>query len=154
MAPTPAERLRELGLALPAPPKAMGTYSPVVVHEGLAFVAGQNATTEGAVLSPGRVDAEVPVARAKELARAATLQGLSALAQALGSLDRVCQVLRVTVYVAASSGFTRHPEVANGSTELLVEVFGEAGRPARSAVGVESLPANAPVELEITVAVD
>lgn len=154
MAPTPTERLRELGLALPPPPKAMGTYSPVVVDGGLAWVAGQIATLDGTVLSPGQVDRDVPVPRAKELARAATLQGLSALAQALGSLDRVRRIVRVTVYIASSEGFGRHPEVANGSTELLVELFGDAGRPARAAIGVASLPSNAPVELEITVAID
>jgi enamine deaminase RidA (YjgF/YER057c/UK114 family) len=154
MPSTPTERLRELGLTLPPPPKPMGSYAPVVVEGGLAWVAGQIATADGAVLSPGRVDRDVPMARAKELARLATLQGLSALASALGSLDRIRRVVRVVVYVASSEGFTRHPEVANGSSELLIELFGEAGRPARVAVGAASLPANAAVELEMTVAID
>lgn len=154
MPPTPTERLRELGITLPPPPKPMGSYAPVVVDRGLATVAGQIATAAGSVLSPGLVDRDVPVDRAKELARAATLQGLSALSDALGSLDRVRRILRVTVYVASSEGFVRHPEVANGASELLIELFGEAGRPARSAVGVASLPAHAPVEIEITAAID
>jgi enamine deaminase RidA (YjgF/YER057c/UK114 family) len=153
MAPSPTERLRELGLELPPPPKPMGSYAPVVVENGFAWVAGQIATVDGAVLSPGLVDRDVPLPRAKEIARAATLQGLSALSNALGSLDRIRRVVRVAVYVASSEGFSRHPEVANGSTELLIELFGEAGRPARVAMGVAGLPANAPVELELTVAV-
>jgi len=151
---SPTERLRALGVALPPPPKPRGSYSPVVVHGGLAWVAGQIATSDGSVLSPGRVDRDVSVERAKELARLATLQGLSALAEALGSLDRVRRVVRVAVYVASSEGFAGQPEVGNGSTELLVELFGEAGRPARVAMGVASLPARAPVEIEITAAVD
>ncbi len=154
MAPTPTERLLALGLTLPPPPKPMGSYSPVVVDRGLAWVAGQVANTAGTVLSPGRVDRDVSIERAKELARTATLQGLSALAEALGSLDRIRRIVRVTVYVASSEGFVRHPEVANGSTELLIEIFGEAGRPARAAVGAVSLPSNAPVEIEITAAIE
>jgi enamine deaminase RidA (YjgF/YER057c/UK114 family) len=154
MSPTPTERLRELGLTLPPPPKPMGSYAPVVVERGFAWVAGQIATTEGAVIAPGLVDRDVPVGRAKEVARAAALQGLSALAHTLGSLDRIRRVVRVAVYVASSDGFGRHPEVANGASELLIELFGEAGRPARVAMGVASLPSNAPVEVEILVAVE
>jgi len=148
VAPTVAERLRTLGLVLPAPPPPAGTYTPVAVHRGLAFVSGQIVTEGGAVVRPGRVDEDVPPSEAKALARRATLQALSALEAALGSLDRVERFLRVAVYVASSPGFDRQHEVANGATELLVELYGEDGRPARIAVGVAGLPLHAPVEVE------
>ncbi len=153
MPPTASERLRTLGIDLPPPPKPAGAYAPVVVHGGFAWVAGQIATEGGKVVSPGRVDAEVSVEVAKGLARRATLQALSALAATLGTLDRVERFLRVAVYVATSPGFDRPHEVANGSTELLIELFGDAGRPARIAVGMASLPLNAAVEVEFLLAV-
>ncbi len=148
MTPTPTERLRALKLELPPPPGPAGAYSPVVVAGGFAFVSGQIVTEGGAVVRPGLVDRDVPKDVARDLARRATLQGLSALQAALGSIDRVRRFLRVAVYVASSPGFDRQHEVANGATELLVELFGEAGRPARIAVGMASLPLNAPVEVE------
>lgn len=143
-----------LGLVLPPPPTPKGTYAPVVLAGGFAYVSGQIVTEEGRVVSPGLVDQDVRVETAKELARRATLQGLSALVHALGSLDRVRRIVRVGVYVASSTGFVRQHEVANGATDLLVDVFGEAGRPARSAVGVASLPLGAAVEVDLIVAVE
>ena len=153
MATSPTSRLRELGVSLPAPPTPKGTYAPVVVHAGLAFVSGQIVTDPAGARLPGLVDRDVPASEARDLARRATLQGLSALAAALGSLDRVTRIVRVGVFVASSPGFVRQHEVADGATDLLVEVFGEAGRPARAAVGVPALPLNAPVEVEIVVGV-
>jgi enamine deaminase RidA (YjgF/YER057c/UK114 family) len=147
-------RLEGLGIVLPPPPTPKGTYAPVVVHGGLAYVSGQIVTEEGRVVSPGLVDQDVRVETAKELARRATLQGLSALAHALGSLDQIHRIVRVTVYVASSAGFVRQHEVANGSTDLLVDIFGEPGRPARAAIGVASLPLGAAVEVELVVAVE
>ncbi|MCI4354245.1 MAG: RidA family protein, partial [Thermoplasmata archaeon] len=151
---TPTERLRELGIALPPPPRPAGSYAPVVVDRGQAYVSGQIVVDAGAAVSPGRVGRDLTLERAKELARTATLQALSALADALGSLDRVRRILRVGVYVASSDGFDRQHEVGNGATELLLQIFGEAGRPARASVGVPSLPLNAPVEIELLVAVE
>jgi enamine deaminase RidA (YjgF/YER057c/UK114 family) len=153
MAPTASERLKALGIELPPPPKPAGAYSPVVVHGGYAWVSGQIVLENGQVVSPGWVDRDVPFETAKGLARRATLQALSALNAALGSIDRVERFLRVGVYVATSPGFQRPHEVANGATELLIELFGDAGRPARVTVGMASLPLNAPVEAEFLVAV-
>ncbi|HYB77445.1 MAG TPA: RidA family protein [Thermoplasmata archaeon] len=147
----PSERLRALGLALPPPPSAKGTYSPVVLDGNRAWVSGQIVTESGAVVRPGLVDRDVSVDTAREIARRASLQALSALADRLGSIDRVERVLRVTVYVASSPGFGRQHEVANGATDLLVELFGDDGRPARAAVGVAGLPLNAPVEVDFLV---
>ncbi len=154
MVPTPTERLRALGVELPPPPRPAGTYSPVVVERGLAWVAGQIVLEEGRVAHPGLVDRDVPADTARGLARAAALQALSALRAELGSLDRIRRIVRVAVWVASSPGFGRQHEVANGATEVLVEVFGDAGRPARVALGAAGLPLNAPVEVELWAAVD
>jgi len=154
MPETPSERLRALGLRLPPAPEPKGSYAPVVSEPGRAYVSGQIVSRDGATASPGLVDRDVSAATAKQLAGEATLQGLSALASALGSIDRVTRVLRVGVFVASSDGFTRQHEVANGATELLIALFGEAGRPTRASVGVASLPLNAPVEVELLVATD
>lgn len=151
MATLPSERLRELGIVLPPPPHPAGTYSPVVIDGDRAWVSGQIVTEGGAVVNPGLVDRDVSLETARDLARRAGLQALSALANELGSIDRVARFLRVTVYVASSSGFVRQHEVANGATELFVQLFGDAGRPARAAVGVAGLPLNAAVEVECLV---
>ena len=125
---TPSERLRELGLTLPKPAAPVGTYAPVVVEGGLAWVSGQIAMAEGEPLHPGAVDGTVGVAEAQEVARMATLQGLGALGAALGSIDRIRRVVRVAVYVAASPGFRRDPTRSRTARpELLIEIFGEAG---------------------------
>lgn len=151
MASRPSERLRELGLSLPEPPSARGSYSPVVRSGQLAWVSGQIVLEGGAVLHPGRVDAEVAPARANELARRATLQALSALAAALGGVDAIARAVRLGVYVAVSDGFHREHEVANGASDLLIAVLGEAGRASRTTVGVAGLPLNAAVEVELLV---
>lgn len=152
MSASPTQRLKELGLGLPPPPKPAGTYSSVVVYGSQAWVSGQVVLHDGAVLHPGLVDRDVSPDAAKEVARRATLQALSALAVAVGSLDRVERIVRVGVYVASVPTFTRHHEVGNGATELLTAIFGEAGRPARVSMGVSALPLNAPVEVEMVVA--
>lgn len=149
MTPSATERIRELRLELPSPPRPAGTYSPVVVSGSHAWVSGQIVTEQGAVVHPGRVDQDVTADDARELARRASLQVVSALGSALGSIDRVRRIERVTVYVASSPGFVRQHEVANGATEVLVQIWGEDGRPARAAVGVAALPLNAPVEVEL-----
>lgn len=151
MPPTASERIRENGLTLPPPPKPAGTYSPVVVSDRRAWVSGQIVTEGGSVVHPGLVDRDVSFDVAHDLARRASLQAVSALATALGSVDRVRRVERVIVYVASSPGFVRQHEVANGATEVLVQIWGEDGRPARAAVGVAALPLNAPVEVEVVV---
>jgi enamine deaminase RidA (YjgF/YER057c/UK114 family) len=149
---TPSERLAELGISLPPPPKPAGTYSSVVVDGSTAWVSGQIVLQDGAILHPGLVDRDVSLDAAKDLARRAALQALSALASSLGSIDRIRRILRVGVYVASTPTFTRHHEVGNGATEVLTLIFGEAGRPARASMGVAALPLNAPVEVEMVAA--
>lgn len=101
------------------------------------------------MVHPGLVDRDVSIEVAQDLARRASLQAVSALVAELGSVDRVRRIERVTVYVATSPGFVRQHEVANGATEVLIQIWGEDGRPARAAVGVAALPLNAPVEVEV-----
>jgi len=144
--------MKELGLSLPAPPKPAGTYSSVVVDGSRAWVSGQIVLQDGAILHPGLVDRDVSPETAKEVARRAALQALSALDATLGSLDRVRRIVRVAVYVASVPTFNRQHEVGNGATEVLTQIFGEAGRPARVAMGVAALPLNAPIEVEMVVA--
>ncbi|MEM0129435.1 MAG: RidA family protein [Thermoplasmata archaeon] len=150
--PAPEERLRELGIALPPPPGPKGTYAPVVRMGETAWVSGQIVLEGGSIVHPGLVDRDLSVETAQRIARAATLQALSALRAELGSLDAIQRIVRVAVYVASAPGFVRQHEVANGATDLLVELFGAAGRPARAAIGVAALPLNAPVEVELQVA--
>ncbi|EQD49781.1 Endoribonuclease L-PSP [mine drainage metagenome] len=152
--PSVTERLRELGILLPPPPKPVGSYTPVVTDGPIAWVSGQIVVEGGAVVHPGLVDRDVSAEIAKDLARRATLQALSALTATLGSLDRVRRIVRVVVFVASSPGFVRQHEVGNGATDLLVQLFGEAARPARVSVGVTALPLNGPVEVEIVAAID
>ena len=144
---TVEERIEELGLELPAAPTPLATYVPVAVSGSLAFVSGMVAMVEGAVVSPGHVGAEVSLEDARECARRCALQALAALRGELGSLDRVLRIVQLTVYVASEAGFTDQPKVANGASDLLVELFGDAGKHSRAAVGVAELPLNAPVEV-------
>ncbi len=145
----PSERLRELGIALPPPPKPVGAYVPVARAGELAWVSGQIAVEGGVPTPAGSVDRDVPLDVARATARRAALQGVSALANELGSIDHIGRIVRVGVFVAVSPGFHREHEVANGATELLVELFGDHGRPSRFTVGVASLPLGAPVEVEM-----
>jgi enamine deaminase RidA (YjgF/YER057c/UK114 family) len=143
------ERLREMGIDLPAAPQPVASYVPVVVAGRLAFVAGQVPVAEGKLMWAGRLGAELGIEAGAEAARRCALQGLAALKAELGSLDRVQRIVRVGVYVASAENFTDQPKVANGASDLLVEVFGEAGRHARASVGVNELPLGAPVEVEL-----
>jgi len=154
MSAKPSERLRQLGLALPPAPTPKGSYSPVVRSSHLAWVSGQIVFEQGAVVRPGTVDREVPPEVASDLVRRATLQALSALAGTLGGLDAIRRVVRLGVFVASSPGFHREHEVANGGSDLLIALFGEAGRATRTTVGVAGLPLNAPVEVELLVETD
>lgn len=148
------ERLGELGIELPPTPAPVASYVPVRVAGGLAFVAGQIPLEAGEVLSAGRLGAEVTLEQGAEAARRCALQALSALRDALGSLDRVRHIVKVEVFVASAPGFVDQPKVANGASDALVEILGEAGRHARAAVGVAELPLGASVEVAIVAAVD
>lgn len=142
-------RLEELGIELPPAPAPVASYVPVTVAGGLAFVAGQVPMQAGEVLLAGKLGADVDVEDAQQAARRCALQALSALRDALGTLDRIAGIAQVTVYVASAPGFTAQPAVANGASDALVEVFGEQGKHARAAVGVSELPLGAAVEVAV-----
>jgi enamine deaminase RidA (YjgF/YER057c/UK114 family) len=143
------ERLAELGLELPPAAVPLASYVPVRVSGDQAFVAGQIPVEDGRVLSAGRLGADVSIEQGRDAARRCALQALAALRNALGSLDRVRGIVKLDVFVASAPGFTDHPKVANGASDLLVEVFGEEGRHARAAVGVTELPLGASVEVAL-----
>ena len=147
------QRLGELGIELPEPASPAGAYVPARRHGDLLTVSGQLPVTPGEPLRTGHCGVDVTVEEGYALARQCALNGLSAARAALGSLDRIAGVVRVGGYVAAPADFTQHPAVVNGASDLLIEVFGEAGRHARAAVGMVSLPLGAPVEVEFLFAV-
>jgi len=146
-------KLAELGLALPQPAAPVAAYVPVVVAGGLAHVSGQLPFIDGALVK-GRLGEDRSVEEGYDAARACGLMLLAQLKAALGSLSRVRQVVKLGAFVASTPDFTDQPKVANGASELMAAVFGDAGRHARSAVGVPVLPLGAAVEVDCIVAVD
>ncbi|HEY8828375.1 MAG TPA: RidA family protein [Jatrophihabitantaceae bacterium] len=147
---TPLATLAELGIALPTVVPPLAAYVPAVRTGSLVFTAGQLPMTDGTLPVTGKVGAEVSVEQANALARTCALNGLAAI-HALVGLDSVVRVVKVVGYVASTPDFTGQPAVVNGASELLGELFGAAGAHARSAVGVASLPLDAPVEIELVV---
>jgi enamine deaminase RidA (YjgF/YER057c/UK114 family) len=152
--PTVNKRLDRLGLTLPAAPKPVAAYVPAVRTGNLVFISGQIPLRDGTLMAAGSVPSAVSVDLAARAARQCLLNGLAVLADALdGDLERVRRIVRLGVFVASDPGFTEQPRVANGASELLESIFGEAGRHARAAVGSVALPLGAPVELEMVVEV-
>jgi len=145
---TPEQRIVELGITLPEVAKPRWAYRPCVRSGNLLFVSGQIATEAGRILHPGKLGREVDVASGVEAARGCAISALAIVRRELGSLDDVAQVVKLTVFVASADGFGDQPTVANGASELLRDVFGEAGLGARSAVGMAELPLGASVEAE------
>jgi enamine deaminase RidA (YjgF/YER057c/UK114 family) len=142
-------RLRDLGIDLPPVPVPVASYVPVVVAGGLAFVAGQVPLEEGKPMATGKLGADLTTDEGAFWARRCALQALAALKGELGSLDRIRRIAKVTVWVASADSFTEQPAVANGASDCLVEVFGDAGKHARAAVAAPVLPLNVPVEVEL-----
>lgn len=146
-------RLQELGIQLPVAPKPVAAYVPAVRSGDLIFTSGQLPLVEGKLTAKGKVGGEVTPEESYQAARTAVLNALAVVKSVAGSLDRVTRVVKATVFVASAAGFTAQPQVANGASELLQQIFGEAGQHARSAVGVAELPLDAPVEIELVVEV-
>jgi enamine deaminase RidA (YjgF/YER057c/UK114 family) len=146
------QRLAELGLTLPVVAAPLAAYLPAVRSGSLVFTAGQLPLVDGKLAVTGAVGAQVSVKQATDAARTCGLNALAAV-DALVGLDSVVRVVKVVGYVASAPGFTGQPVVVNGASELFGDIFGEAGRHARSAVGVVSLPMDAPVEVELVVEV-
>ncbi len=142
-------RLKELDIVLPAPPAPVACYAPYTVSGKLVHIAGQLPVTEDGLSCKGRLDGNVTIEDGQEAARCCAMNILAQLKAACGGdLDRVARCLKLNVFIAATPDFTRHPEVANGASELIAAIFGEAGKAARSSVGVASLPRGAAVEVD------
>ena len=147
------QRLRDLGIVLPPPrPPAFG-YVPVVVEGGLAWVSGQLPWDGDGLMAKGRLGDDVDVETGRAVARCCLLNGLSVLREALGSLDRVKRLVKVVGFVSSAPGFYEQPAVVDGASRAIAEIFGDAGRHARSAVGAAALPRDVPVEIEFVTSV-
>lgn len=146
---TPEDRLSGLGLTLPAVTAPVAAYVPAVRTGSYVYTAGQVPMADGKLLRTGKVGAEVSSADAAELARVCALNALAAAVSVAGSLSAITRIVKVTGFVASAPDFTGQAQVINGASELLLEVFGDAGKHARSAVGMAVLPLDAPVEVEL-----
>jgi enamine deaminase RidA (YjgF/YER057c/UK114 family) len=150
--PRTEARLAELGISLPSPPAPVASYVPHVAYGNLVFVSGQVTFSPEGLKYTGVVGGDLSVEDGKEAARLCAINVIAQLKAACGgNLDRVKRIVKLTVFVNAAPGFTQHPEVANGASDLLVEVFGDSGKHARSAVGAGSLPRKVATEVEAIV---
>jgi len=146
-------RLKELGIELPAAPKPVANYVPVVRVGDLLFLSGVLPSKEGQLVFTGKLGAEVSIEQGVAAAKLTVLNALAIVKAEAGSLDRVKRMVKMVGHIASASGFTDQPLVLNGASDLLVAVFGEAGRHARVAVGAAELPRQAPIEIELIVQV-
>lgn len=150
---TPEERLAELGMSVPEVAKPVAAYVPAVRTGNYVYTSGQLPMREGTLISTGKVGGEITPEQAVECAQQCALNGLAAVKSLVGDLSNVVRVVKVVAFVASTPDFTGQPSVANGASELIGKVFGDAGQHARSAVGVSVLPLDAPVEVELVVEV-
>jgi len=145
------ERLAELGITLPTVVPPVAAYIPAVVAGNLVYTSGQLPMVNGVLPATGKLGADVSAEQGKELARQCALNALAAVGSVIGSLDRITRIVKVVGFVASEPSFTGQPGVINGASEVLGEIFGDAGVHARSAVGVAVLPIDSPVEVELIV---
>jgi enamine deaminase RidA (YjgF/YER057c/UK114 family) len=144
------DRLKELGLALPPPPKPVAVYAPAVRAGEFIFVSGQLPTLDGKMQYRGQIGKELTIEQAQEAARLAALNCLAAIGQ-LTALDGLTRIVKMTGYMVCGTGFHDHPKVLNVASTMLTYAFGDAGRHSRVALGVHSLPRSAPVEVDMIV---
>jgi len=143
-------KLAEIGLTLPVAAKPVAAYVPAIRTGNIVFTAGQLPLVNGAMPATGKVGDKVTIEEAKKLAEVCALNALAAV-ETVADVNKIVRVVRVVGYVNGVAGFTSQPAVVNGASELFIQIFGEAGKHARSAVGIAELPLDAPVELELTV---
>jgi enamine deaminase RidA (YjgF/YER057c/UK114 family) len=144
-------RVAELGLSLPDSPAPIANYIPAVVSGNILFLSGVLGSGKGGERITGKLGADFTVQEGYDAARMSAIGHLARIRAAVGSLDRVSRIIKLNGFVACTPDFIDHPAVVNGASDLLVEVFGENGKHARSAVGVPSLPLDAPVEIELVI---
>jgi enamine deaminase RidA (YjgF/YER057c/UK114 family) len=147
------EKLNKLGFTLPPAPKPLAAYIPAKIVGNLVFTSGQVPIADGDVIYAGKVGKDLTVDDARKAAELCLINCLSAVKSIVGNLDNIKQVVKLTVFVNSSDGFTDQPKIANGASELLEKIFGENGKHVRSAVGVNELPLNSAVEIEMIVLV-
>ena len=143
-------RLKELGVTLPVPPMPVASYVPVTISGNIVFVSGQIPIADGAIKYVGKLGVDVPLEAGQAAAQLCAINILAQLKAAIGDLDRVVKCLRLGVFVNAAPDYSQHPEVANGASDLIAALFGDAGKHARAAVGVGSLPRGVAVEVDAT----
>jgi enamine deaminase RidA (YjgF/YER057c/UK114 family) len=148
------ERLRELGLELPAPPPPVASYVPAVEAPPFLYISGQLPFQAGKLLHTGKVPEPVTIEAAQQAARQCVLNALAVAKDCLTRLERISRVVRLTGYVACPADFTQQPLVINGASDLLVAIFGDVGKHARVAIGVCSLPLDAPVEVDLILMIE
>ena len=146
-------RIEQLGLTLPAAPKPVANYVPVVRVGDLLFLSGVLPSRDGQLIMTGKLGAELSVEQGIEAAKTAALNALAIVKGEVGSLDRVKRIVKMVGHIASAPGFTHQPQVLNGASDLIVQIFGESGRHARVAVGAAELPRRAPLEIELIVQV-
>ena len=148
------KRLDEVGLFLPQIPKPLAAYIPAKKVGNLVFTAGQLPIVNGELICKGLLGQDIQIDEAFQAARICTLNALAAVKGVIDDLDKIVQIVRIVGYVAGTQNFVQQPAVINGASELILEIFGELGKHARSAIGVSSLPLNASVEIELTLEVN
>ena len=145
------EKISQLGFTLPAAPKPLASYIPAVKAGNLVFTAGQLPIKDGSLAFKGKLGKDLNEDEGKKAAQLCALNCLSVIRNEIESLDKIDRVIKLTVFVNSADGFINHPQVANGASDLIREIFGENGKHVRSAVGVAELPLNAPVEIDMIV---
>jgi enamine deaminase RidA (YjgF/YER057c/UK114 family) len=144
-------KIKQLGITIPEPVKPLAAYIPAMQVGSLVMTSGQVPISAGIVKYQGKVGRELSEEDGKDAAKLCAINCLSAVKSVIGSLDKIKRVLKLTVFIASAEGFTAQPKIANGASELIGEIFGEAGKHVRSAVGVSELPLNSAVEIEMIV---
>ena len=147
------EKIAQLGFSIPAAPKPLASYIPAIRIGDLVFTAGQLPMKDGRLAYKGKLGKELTEEDGKKAAQVCALNCLSVIKGEIGNLDNISNVIKLTVFVSSAEGFINHPQVANGASDLIKEIFGENGKHVRSAVGVAELPLGAPVEIEMIVKV-
>lgn len=147
------EKIAQLGFSIPAAPKPLASYIPAIRTDDLVFTAGQLPMKDGRLAYKGKLGKELTEEDGKKAAQVCALNCLSVIKGEIGNLDNISNVIKLTVFVSSAEGFINHPQVANGASDLIKEIFGENGKHVRSAVGVAELPLGAPVEIEMIVKV-
>jgi len=145
------EKLKSLDISLPTPPRPAGSYSPVVISQHLAYVSGQIPMQDGKVAFTGKVPSKQSIEEAQKAAKLCAINALAQIKAELGSLDRIKKIVRVSGFVNSTEDFSDHPKVINSASDFLHDVFGDIGKHSRIAIGVNSLPLNSTVELEMIV---